>query len=100
MALLNLKPQHRMREYKCKCGKLLMRYGSFNHEFPEYKELRIEKDAYTKDMKSQSIGYIANPGEPMKHVGYHVNIRCYSCGEFNKFTIITNPLDKKFKIAR
>jgi len=98
MGLLNLKPVHKMREYKCRfCRKLLLRYGSFHHEFPAYKELRAEKDMYKKeDMKAQQIFYAERPGKP---IGLLVQCRCASCGQHNKFTVIFGVADEKLKIA-
>lgn len=86
-----------MREYKCRfCGKLLMRYGSFHHEFPAYKELRVEKDLYRKEDFSVQKIFHPEKGE----IGILIEkARCASCGMHNKFLVIFGVADEKLKIA-
>jgi phage FluMu protein Com len=83
-----------MREYRCRlCKKLLLRYGNFHHEFPEYKEVRVEKGVYSKE--GVQVKELHRPESLGKPFGLFITVRCNSCGQHNSFTIIFNKLDEK-----
>ncbi|HAG51716.1 MAG TPA: hypothetical protein DCL42_10355 [Deltaproteobacteria bacterium] len=76
-----------------------MRYGSFHHEFPEYKELRVEKGMYQKE--NFEALQLFHPEKPGKPIGLHIKkARCASCGMHNRFTVIFGVTDERLKIAR
>ena len=83
-----------MRHYQCtrpECRKVLLRYGAFHHEFPNKKELKIKTNNVFAPNKIM-IQYLTRPGkigEKDKIFGAIIhNVKCWSCGIVNKFTVI------------
>ena len=90
---INEKIDQQMRHFYCNnphCHKLIFRYGAFHHEFPEEKEIRlIAKNVHDRD---RIRVYNVKHPETMKDIALHItHVRCWSCGNDNKYTIAMTP---------
>ena len=92
----NEKIDQQMRHFYChnpECHKLIFRYGAFHPEFPEEKEiLMIAKNVHDRD--SVRVHRVIHP-ETQQPIAEHItNVRCWSCGNDNKYTIALTPNTK------
>lgn len=87
--------QNPVRDFRCTtCGNLLLEFGSFNLQHPEFKELRIHKVINEKGNYRIRIEKMWNP-RLRKTIGFKVpHCECSVCGHDNNFAFLLRDENK------
>lgn len=96
MTYIHIDPSKRLKnpivEYRCKkCKLVILKSGSFNPRWPDYKEVRAVGQWHKDEIAIREVWSLAYPGRPVA-LQYHM--RCKHCGEFNVFTVIIQHFNK------
>ena len=88
--------EQKIREYHCRrCKALLLKYGNFKKEFPDYKELRVCQ-IYKKE--NIQVRELRNPYNPQQVLCLFVKCRCDVCGRKTIFNVVVANIPNNIRI--